>query len=152
MATPTLRPAARADLPAIAALLEGERLPTAELEDYLDHFVVAETDGRVIGCGGLEPYAGTDAALVRSMVVAGPWRGTGLGERILSWVTDHARSLGVRRLFLFTMTARDFYARLGFRDTTLDAFPDAARRSAQYRWVRLHGKEWGVVAMERELR
>lgn len=60
-----------------------------------------------------------------------------------------AASLGVTRLFLFTAGARDFYLRFGFEDATLDDFPEALRDSAQYRFVRQRGQEWGIVAMRR---
>jgi len=148
--TPALRPATPDDVLAIVALLAAVQLPPNELEDHLAHVVVAEADGRIVGCGGLEVYPDCDAGLVRSMAVEEELRGSGLGARILEWVGAHARSLGIKELFLFTMHARDFYARFGYQDATLDEFPECARRSAQYRFVGLHGGEWGVVAMRRE--
>jgi amino-acid N-acetyltransferase len=147
---PTLRPATPDDVPAIVALLEANHLPAVELENHLDHVVVAEQDGRVAGCGGLEVYPDCEAGLVRSMAVEEELQGSGLGARILAWVEEHARSLGIRELFLFTMNAREFYARFGFKDATVDDFPACARRSAQYRFVRQRGNEWGIVAMRRE--
>lgn len=147
---PTLRPATTHDVPAIVALLAAVQLPPNELEDHLDHVVVAEQDGRIVGCGGLEVYSDCDAGLVRSMAVEEELRGSGLGAAILEWVSEHARSLGMRELFLFTMNARDFYARFGFQDATPEDFPECARRSAQYRFVCLRGGEWGIVAMRRE--
>jgi N-acetylglutamate synthase-like GNAT family acetyltransferase len=150
VADATLRPATPDDLPAIVALLAAVQLPPNELEDHLDHVVVAEADGRVVGCGGLEVYPGCEAGLVRSMAVEAALQGSGLGARILAWVEEHARSLGVRELFLFTMNARDFYARYGYQDATLEEFPECAGGSAQYRFVRISGKQWGIVAMRRE--
>jgi N-acetylglutamate synthase-like GNAT family acetyltransferase len=148
-AEPALRPATRADVPAIVALLEAARLPAAELEDHLENFVVAEADGRIVGCGGLETYDGASAGLVRSMAVEQPLRRGGLGARMLAWVTARAAALGLTELFLFTVNARDFYLRHGFRDATLNEFPEALRRSAQYRAAQRFGEQWGVVAMRR---
>jgi amino-acid N-acetyltransferase len=147
---PSLRLATAGDLPAIIALLATVQLPPNELEDHLDHIVVAELDGRVVGCGGLEVYAGCDAGLVRSMAVEAALQGGGLGKRILDWVEEHARSLGISELFLFTMGAREFYLRFGYEDAKLDQFPKPARDSAQYRFVRERGHDWGIVAMRRE--
>lgn len=147
-----LRPATREDLPAIVALLEAAHLPANELEDWIDHVVVASEDGgRIAGCGGLEVYAADAAGLVRSMAVEEGLRGTKLGRRILEWVLAHARELGLTRLYLFTMAAGDFYVHFGFEDATLEEFPASARRSAQYRFVREHGQEWGIQAMARDL-
>ena len=147
----TLRPAVTDDLPAIVALLAAAHLPPNELEDWIDHIVVAEGDGRIVGAGGIEVYPEDGAGLVRSMVVEEGLQRSGLGKRILDWVVAHARELGLLRLYLFTMNARDFYARYGFEDATLEDFPPAARNSAQYRFVSEHGHEWPIVAMKREL-
>lgn len=134
-------------MPAMVALLEAAHLPAVELEAHLDNFVVAEAAGRVVGCGGLETYPGSDAGLVRSMAVEEALRGTGVGARILQWVLDRARTHGLTQVFLFTMDAAPFYARFGFRDATLDEFPLPARVSAQFQAVRRYGEEWGVSAM-----
>ena len=133
------------------ALLEAHRLPTAELEDWLEHFVVAERDGRLIGCGGLESYADDSAGLVRSMAVEGELQGAGVGSRILEWVEARGRELGLQRLFLFTVGAGPFYERFGYELVGLDAFPPSAQRSWQYRVVQRRGEEWGVIAMAKDV-
>ena len=133
------------------ALLEAHRLPTAELEDWLEHFVVAERDGRLIGCGGLELYAEDSAGLVRSMAVEGDLHGTGVGRSILEWVEAHGSELGLRRLFLFTVGAGPFYERFGYKLVDYDAFPPSAQNSWQYRIVQRRGKEWGVIAMAKDV-
>ena len=142
-----LRSASNEDVPAIKALLEAHRLPANELEDWLEHFVVAERDGGLIGCGGLEVYADDSAGLVRSMAVDGDLHGTGVGGQILEWVEAHGSELGLRRLFLFTVAAGPFYERFGYELVGLDAFPPSAQRSWQYRVVQGRGEEWGVIAM-----
>ena len=147
----TLRPAKIDDLPAVVALLAAEHLPPNQLEDWIDHVVVAERDGRVVGAGGVEVYPEDRAGLVRSMVVEEGLQRSGLGKRILDWVLAHARELGVQRAFLFTVNARDFYARHGFEDATLEDFPQSARHSEQYRFVAEHGHEWDIKAMQRDV-
>ena len=147
----TLSPAQPAHVPAMKALLEAHHLPSNELEDWLEHFVVAEREGRLVGCGGLELYADDAAGLVRSMAVDGDLHGTGVGGRILAWVEEHARELELQRLFLFTLDKAPFYERFGYELVAYDTFPPAARNSFQYRWVEEHGKEWGVVAMAKDV-
>jgi len=147
MSAPVLRPATPDDLPAIVALLEAAHLPAVELEQHLENFVVAESDGRVVACGGLEASPEAAAGLVRSMAVDEPLRGQHIGSAVLEWVEARAAALGLTQLFLFTVGAPEFYRRFGYEDATLDEFPEALRHSAQYRFVRQRGKEWGVVAM-----
>ena len=151
MSEVSLHPAQSEHVPAIKALLEAHRLPTAELEDWLEHFVVAERDGRLIGCGGLESYAEDSAGLVRSMAVEADMHGTGVGRTILEWVEAHGSELGLRRLFLFTVGAGPFYERFGYELVALDAFPPSAQRSWQYRIVQRRGEEWGVIAMAKDV-
>ncbi len=147
--TPTLRPAAPDDIPDICALLEAVELPTAELEQHLHNFVVAEADGRVVGCGGLEACPEASACLIRSMVVDEALRGQDIGTAVLHWVMARAASLSLTHLLLFTVHAHDFYARFGFEDAALADFPEPMRRSAQYRAVSRFGREWGVKAMKK---
>ena len=132
-------------------LLEAHHLPTAELEDWLEHFVVAERGGRLVGCGGLELYAEDSAGLVRSMAVEDDLHGTGVGSKILEWVETHARELGLQRLYLFTLDKAPFYERFGYELVGYDAFPPSARSSFQYRTVQQYGKEWGVIAMAKDV-
>lgn len=145
-----LRPATQDDLAAIIALLEANHLPTWETEQHIGNFVVAEQDGRVVGCGGFEAYPAGRAALVRSMAVDEPLRGSGLGRKVLEWVMARARSLGMSEFYLFTMTARDFYLKFDFVDVTLDEIPEAARAATQYKMARQFGSQFPeLVAMKK---
>lgn len=144
---PTLRPATPDDIAAITALLVAAHLPAIEIEEHIEHFVVAEIAGRLVGCGGIEIYADCPASLVRSMAVDESLRGSGLGKRILEWVIDHGKASGVSDFFLFTVDARDFYVPFGFVDVSLDDFPEAMRQSAQYRATQRFRDEWGIIPM-----
>jgi N-acetylglutamate synthase-like GNAT family acetyltransferase len=142
-----LRPATAGDIEAITALLVAAHLPAVELKEHIDHFVVAERGGQLIGCGGIEIYPNCTAGLVRSMAIDEALRGGGLGTRILEWVMEHGRAAGLDDFFLFTVDARDFYVPFGFADVSLDEFPEPMRQSAQYRATRMFGDEWGIKPM-----
>ena len=137
-------------MPAISALLASYHLPDVELDRWIEHIIVAERDGRLVGCGGLEVYPEDACGLVRSM--AAEERGDGLGTSILNWAFDHARELGLTQLFLFTVDARGFYLRFGFNDATLEDFPLTSRQSFQYQFVRANGDQYGIKAMKRDVR
>jgi amino-acid N-acetyltransferase len=127
------RPARTEDIPQIDALLKAEWLPAYGLEEYLDTFLVMESEGRVVGCAGLELFG--EAALLRSVVVAPERRGRDEGRRLVSASLALARGRGVRRVYLFTMSAAPFFARMGFEDVGLDGFEDVVRASRQYEVV-----------------
>jgi amino-acid N-acetyltransferase len=80
-----LRTAVPADAPAIHRLIAdnleiGHLLPRtlADVERSVPRFVVAATDGAVIGCAELAPLS-SGVAEVRSLVVADGSRGRGIG-------------------------------------------------------------------------
>jgi amino-acid N-acetyltransferase len=96
------------------ALLGGEGLPISDLTDqHLEHFFFSGPDESPTGLVGLEVY-GTDA-LLRSLVVAADTRAMGLGSTLVKHAQDYAASREVRAIYLLTMTAEAFFARLGYR-------------------------------------
>ncbi len=128
---PTLRQAAAADWPAVEALLGAHQLPREGARQHLDHFIVAEQHGRVIGCIGLERYG--DAGLLRSCAVAQTHRGTGIGALLTRALLDGARRAGLRQLVLLTTTAENYFARFGFVQISRDAIPVELQDSAEFR-------------------
>lgn len=108
-----LRRAVARDLEPVLDLLEDAGLPSAGLSDALDRFVVAEAEGRLVGVAGLEVH-GRDGVL-RSVAVAAGGRGRGLGARLTERVLNVARDEGLRRVYLLTTTAEDYFPRHGFR-------------------------------------
>ena len=118
------------ELPAIRALLEASRLPTAGLGDQPTTFLAARQGGRLLGTAALEFYG--DCALLRSVAVAEPWRGLGLGVRLSEAALALARSARVRTVYLLTETAAAFFPRFGFRRVARDAVAPAVHRSAEF--------------------
>lgn len=113
-----LRAAKRPDLPAIERLLTANDLPTAGVRDHLAGFLVAEAEGQIVGAAGVEVYG--QAALLRSVVVDGGYRGRGLAGRFVRALLDSASERGLDRVFLLTTGAAGYFRRHGF-----DAIPRA---------------------------
>lgn len=134
-----LRPAARADWPAIRALLEANGLPTAGAEDHLATFAVAlrggangVTDGtEIVGVAGVELHG--DVALLRSVAVAPGLHGQGIGDALVGRVLAEAQRRGIVRLFLLTTTAADWFPRFGFARLPREQAPAALAASAEFR-------------------
>jgi amino-acid N-acetyltransferase len=129
--TVTIRTARPTDAPSVRALLTEAALPVAGVPDALDHFLVAERDGTLVGAIGLEPYGTT--ALLRSAVVHPQVRGTGLGESLVHALLDHARQTNVSTLVLLTTTAAEWFPRFGFARITRDEVPAALHASEELR-------------------
>lgn len=92
-------------------------------EDGIPFHIVLKVNGVPVCTGGLHH----DVGLVRiepRFAPLGPWvaliytvpafRGQGLGAKMCTLVEEHARSLGLTELFLYTATAEKLYARLGW--------------------------------------
>ena len=116
-----IRPACTADVVAIRGIVEGytadrrllAKAPVTLYED-VQEFLVAERDGRVVGCGALH-VMWEDLAEVRTLAVAPEHIGKGIGSQILELLLDRARGLGIRRVFCLTFEV-DFFARHGFAE------------------------------------
>ena len=127
----TLRTATAADAQGILDLLERSDLPTSDLSTARPQFVVAEHAGEMIGIGALERFDA--AALLRSVAVAPQWRGSGVGRWIIANLEQRARAAGIDELILLTLTAHDFFARLGYGPKRRDEVPTAVLGSAELR-------------------
>jgi amino-acid N-acetyltransferase len=116
----SVRPARTADVSAIEALIEpfvSQRILLGKdavvLYGSIQQFVVAEdASGSVVGCGALH-VLWRDLGEIRTVAVAEPSRGMGVGKAVLAALEDHARALGLERLFCLTFETA-FFGRLGF--------------------------------------
>ena len=117
-----VRRARTSDVPGIQKLVEplvqrrillGKEAVT--FYESVQEFRVAETaDGELIGCGALH-VMWSDLAEVRTLAVADPWLGRGVGRALLGRLEGDARDLGLSRLFCLTFEVA-FFERNGFED------------------------------------
>jgi amino-acid N-acetyltransferase len=104
--------ATASDTPAVEAMLAAAGLPLEGAAGALATGVVARDGAAVVGAAAVEWYG--DAGLLRSVVVAEPLRGTGIGRALVAAAEDLARGLGIRDLYLLTETAAEWFPRLGY--------------------------------------
>lgn len=127
----TLRAATEPDNQVIRDLLERSGLPTSDLGTARPEFVVATSAGQIIGIGALEHFG--SAALLRSIAVEPQRRGSGTGRLIVAELERRARAVGICELVLLTLTARDFFYRLGYAARDRAEVPPAILNSAEFR-------------------
>lgn len=127
----TFRAATAADAQSIRDLLRRSDLPTSDLSTARVDFVIAERAGQLIGIAALERY--DTAALLRSVAVEPQWRGCGVGRLIIAELERRARAAAIDELILLTLTARDFFARLGYGSKLREEVPAAVLGSAEFR-------------------
>jgi putative acetyltransferase len=114
----------------IARYFEIEAQDRRQLDDpvgaYIDtggEILIAELDGRPVGCVALVPD-GTGAYELSKMAVAPELRGRGAGRTLLTAAIDYARGLGASSLFLGSShklaNAVHLYEALGFKHVAPD--------------------------------
>jgi phosphinothricin acetyltransferase len=135
----TVRPAARADAPAIAeiynqgiedriATLETDLRTPEERRRWLaargsrHPVIVAEREGQVVGWGSLNqfnPRRAYEYVADFSVYVEREWRGKGVGSRLLARLVELARELGYHKLVLSAFPWNEggmaLYRKFGFR-------------------------------------
>ncbi|MGQ0574032.1 MAG: amino-acid N-acetyltransferase [Pseudonocardia sp.] len=125
MAEVLVRPARTVDVRAIRELVNvyaGRVLlakETVTLYEDVQEFLVAELDGRVVGCGALH-VLWEDLGEIRTVAVHPEVSGRGIGHAIVDALVKAASTLGLQRLFVLTFELR-FFARHGF--TEIDGTP-----------------------------
>ena len=139
--TVSIRRARREDVAAIVAMLADDHLGRARerVEDplppaYYEAFerverdpnltlVVAESEGRVVGCLQLAILPGISTqggirGLLEDVRVASDCRSRGIGEQLVQWAIAEAKARGCNLVELLThqtrVDAQRFYKRLGF--------------------------------------
>ena len=106
----------------------------ADIYEKLQSFLVADSDGRIVGCCALE-IIWSDLAEIKSLAVSEADKGTGIGRALVEAACQRACRLGLPRIFALTMDS-GFFERLGFERIDKNALPmkvwgDCARCSKQ---------------------
>jgi len=131
LAAVSIRPARKGDEAAIQGLLRLAELPSEDVSEHLETFLVAVVGGEIVGTVGLEVTG--SSGLLRSLAVAVPLRGIGLGKLLYGEIVEKARSLGIQRLGLLTTTAEGFFARVGFEKEKRSDIPPFIALSKEYK-------------------
>lgn len=126
----SLRQAGAADWPAVEALLRAHELPTEGARRHLPTYLLAVSNGEVVGCAGAEVYG--DLALLRSVAVAPGLQGQGIGQRLVERLLHEAARRQIRRIFLLTVTAPAYFSRFGFTREPMAQAPEALMASAEF--------------------
>lgn len=136
-----LREATVADVGAILKLIE----PLEEkgvlvkrgrevLEREIGHFSVLEHDGVIYGCAALYHFPAEKMAEMACLIVDPEIQGEGDGERILTYMENRARKLGVETLFILTTQTAHWFLKQGFVYAGIDDLPKDKQRI--YNWQR----------------
>jgi len=116
-------------------LLSAAGLPTVDLTDEkMKNFMVARgKDDCIVGVIGVEMYQ--ESGLLRSLAVHPAYRKKGLGSRLTCKIESFAMHNRIKTLYLLTMTAADFFSRIGYEVTQRDKVPKAVEKTEEFKNV-----------------
>ncbi|NCN23206.1 MAG: amino-acid N-acetyltransferase [Gallionella sp.] len=102
------------------------------LEREIERFIVLEHSHRIIGCAALYPFPDEKAAELACMAVDAQCRDRGYGEAILSYMTDLAKSQGLKKLFVLTTRTAHWFIERGFVESDVTALPEQKKSLYNY--------------------
>ena len=123
-----VRKAKVSDAQAINALIssyaERDRMlfrSMADIYENLQTFIVAELDGRVVGCCALE-VIWSDLAEIKSLAVNGTKKAMGIGKMMVAAAMEEAATLGLPKVFALTLEP-EFFRKLSFEIVEKELLP-----------------------------
>jgi amino-acid N-acetyltransferase len=103
---------------------KGIMLPRSRqaLSRLIDTFVVAELDGKIVGCGSLFQL-GSDLVEIRSLGITDGYKGQGIGSKLMDKLLEEARQQQLPKVMALTYEV-DFFIKNGFHIVEKEIFPE----------------------------
>lgn len=103
---------------------KGIMLPRSKkvLERQIGEFVVAESEGQVIGCGSL-CQLGSDLVEIRSLGISEGHKGQGIGSMLVDSLLEEARRRELPKVMALTYEV-SFFIKNGFSVVEKEIFPE----------------------------
>jgi len=96
----------------------------------MEHFFLVGSTEAATGVAGIEIFG--PQALLRSLAVASTLRTRGTGSLLVAHVEQHARTHGVREMFLLTTSALTFFTHRGYRAVRRETAPASIRTTREF--------------------
>lgn len=118
---------------ALIDLLQSEGLPVEDLLQDLSNFFMATDNSLIVGAIGLEIYE--TSGLLRSLVVKPEYRKMKIAKNLVGELERQVRNEGLTSIYLLTETARDYFSKIGFEETSRDEAPVSVKQSTEFSHV-----------------
>ncbi|MDR2965900.1 MAG: amino-acid N-acetyltransferase [Treponema sp.] len=118
------------DLPDILRLMEPlmqkgiliRRTPEDIQEKKADYSVLV-IDGSIRACGALHDW-GEKQGEIAAVATDPQYTDLGLGSKIIGYLIEKARKIGMKRVFVLTTQSQDWFEGLGFKEVNIDTLPE----------------------------
>jgi amino-acid N-acetyltransferase len=130
-----IRPATKRDVQAIQLLtrqaVEAEELvkrTRATIEKHIGDYFIFEIDGNPVACVALHAHPAHGTGEIASLYVSAPHENQGIGRKLLEFVEERARTMGLTQLIaLSTQAFSYFQSKAGFAEGTPADLPPERR-------------------------
>ncbi|MDR2796014.1 MAG: amino-acid N-acetyltransferase [Spirochaetaceae bacterium] len=103
-----------------------------DVQKNKDDYVVYVIDGSIHACGALHDLGDGQAELA-ALAADKAYSSMNIGRRIVHYLIDKARNLGMRRVLVFTTKTQDWFELLGFREVDINSLPSPRRENYNYK-------------------
>ncbi len=100
------------------------------IESEMKQFTVIERDGLIVSCAALYPF-GQQGELA-CLVTHPDYRDNDRGERLLAWIENEARRMGVTNLFVLTTHSAHWFTERGFQEKSVTELPESRKLLYNY--------------------
>lgn len=116
-----IRPAIRSELAGIRQLLASQDLPYERFEERLSHLLVAQSEGMVVGCVGLELI--DRMGIIRVLAVEPDFQEEDIDRQLIEHILDYARLANLEEVYAFTSSISPYLEELGFKVVDREELP-----------------------------
>lgn len=93
-----------------------------EIAQNIRSYVVARDKDKIVGFCALHIFS-KQLAEIRSIIIDKEYRGFGIGKKLVNFLIDEGKALGVKSIFALTYE-REFFSRIGFNEIDKDKLPE----------------------------
>ena len=97
------------------------------LENEIEHFLIVERDGMVIGCAALYPFLDDKMGELACLVSHPKYRRAARADNLVEHVERKARLLGIESIFVLTTQSIHWFRERGFAFAEIDQLPTAKK-------------------------
>ncbi|WP_227739510.1 amino-acid N-acetyltransferase, partial [Yersinia pestis] len=94
-----------------------------QLEMEIDKFTIIERDNLTIACAALYPFPDEHIGEMACVAVHPDYRSSSRGEMLLNRITNQARQMGLKKLFVLTTRSIHWFQERGFTPAEVDVLP-----------------------------
>ena len=103
-----------------------------KLEIEIEHFIVQERDGMIIGCAALYPYIEEKMAELACLIVHQEYRSQERGSHLLHYLENQARQLHIDCIFILTTQTAHWFIERGFVKSSPNLLPKSKQNLYNY--------------------